>query len=142
MTAEATRNFPESSNYRAPDNFDRFVDDLRAAARPSGLPIINPKLFASALSMDIQVLANRAHVHRTTITRAEGSEKLQKFLREAMRVLAAATDINGNFHDALFWFRNEPISAFDYQTPEQLVSDGRADDLLRYVRALSAGAVG
>ncbi|MGM0521997.1 MAG: DUF2384 domain-containing protein, partial [Pseudomonadota bacterium] len=47
-----------------------------------------------------------------------------------------------DFHDALFWFRNEPIGAFDYKTPEQLVSEGRADDLLRYVKALQAGVVG
>ncbi|MAM58918.1 MAG: DUF2384 domain-containing protein [Salinicola sp.] len=142
MATEALRQPIEPSNYRAPDSFDRFVQDLRAAARPGGHPIINPRLFASALSMDIQVLASRAHVHRTTINRAEGAEKLQSFLRDAIRVLAAATDINGSFHDALFWFRNEPISTFDYQTAEQLVSDGRSEDLLRYIRALQAGVVG
>lgn len=142
MTTEAIHETLEPSSYRAPDSFDRFVQDLKTAARPGGQPIISPRLFASALSMDIQVLANRAHVHRTTIARAEGAEKLQGFLREAIRVLAAATDINGNFKDALFWFRNEPISTFDYQTAEQLVSDGRSEDLLRYVRALKAGVVG
>ncbi|MFC0266608.1 hypothetical protein [Kushneria aurantia] len=142
MSSEAIRAPLEPSSYRAPESFDRFVQDLRVAARPGGQPIINPRLFASALSMDIQVLANRAHVHRTTIARAESAEKLQAFLREAIRILAAATDINGNFQDALFWFRNEPISTFDYQTAEQLVSEGRSEDLLRYIRALRAGVVG
>jgi len=142
MTAEVLRETIEPGGYRAPESFDRFVQDLKTAARPGGQPIISPRLFASALSMDIQVLASRAHVHRTTIARAEGAEKLQAFLREAIRVLAAATDINGNFHDALFWFRNEPISTFDYHTAEQLVSGGRSEDLLRYIRALQAGVVG
>ncbi|MCS2608457.1 DUF2384 domain-containing protein [Halomonas dongshanensis] len=142
MTTEALHESLELSSYRAPESFDHFVQDLKTAARPDGQPIISPRLFASALSMDLQILAKRAHVHRTTIARAAGSEKLQSFLRDAMRVLAAATDINGNFHDALFWFRNEPISAFDYKTPEQLVSDGRSEDILRYVCALQAGAVG
>ena len=92
--------------------------------------------------MDIQTLAVRAHVHRSTITRAQGAEKLQAFLRDAIRVLGAAADINGNLPDALFWFRNEPIAIFDYQTPEQLVSDGRANDLLRYTQSLRAGVLG
>lgn len=139
MSTEALR---DPTEYHAPASFERFVSDLRNSARAGGEPIINPRLFASALGMDIQTLAARAHVHRTTITRAHGAEKLQAFLRDALRVLGAAADINGNLPDALFWFRNEPISTFDYQTPEQLVSTGRADDLLRYVQSLKAGVVG
>jgi hypothetical protein len=141
MTAEALRD-PDPAEYHAPASFERFVADLKASARASGEPIINPRLFSSALSMDIQTLAARAHVHRSTIARAQGAEKLQAFLRDAIRVLGAAADINGNLPDALFWFRNEPIPPFDYQTPEQLVSAGRADDLLRYVQSLKAGVLG
>ncbi|MCK0768117.1 MULTISPECIES: hypothetical protein [Chromohalobacter] len=63
-------------------------------------------------------------------------------LRDAIRVLGVAADINGNLPDALFWFRNEPIPPFDYQTPEQLVSAGRTDDLVRYVQSLKAGVTG
>jgi hypothetical protein len=143
MTAEVLRDpLPDPAEYQAPASFERFVADLRASARAGGEPIINPRLFASALGMDIQTLAARAQVHRTTIARAQGAEKLQAFLRDAIRVLGAAADINGNLPDALFWFRNEPISLFDYQTPEQLVSAGRTDDLLRYVQSLNAGVVG
>ncbi|EPC00601.1 hypothetical protein L861_06585 [Litchfieldella anticariensis FP35 = DSM 16096] len=81
-------------------------------------------------------------VHRVTISRALGSEKPQGFLRAALQVLHAATDINGNFQHALFWFRNEPISAFDYKSAKPLVSEERAKDLVRYFQALKAGAVG
>ncbi|GHB14362.1 hypothetical protein GCM10007159_40950 [Modicisalibacter luteus] len=56
--------------------------------------------------------------------------------------MGAAADINGSYQDAAFWFRNEPIGAFDYRPPEQLVSEGRAEDLLRYVLSLRAGAAG
>lgn len=76
------------------------------------------------------------------LARAQGAEKLQGFLRDAMRVMRAAVDINHSLPDALFWFRNEAIGSFDYQTPEQLVSDGRTDDILRYVKSLRVGAVG
>jgi hypothetical protein len=45
-------------------------------------------------------------------------------------------------NQALFWYRNEPLPVFDYKTAEQLVSDGRTDDLLRYVSSFEAGAAG
>lgn len=45
-------------------------------------------------------------------------------------------------HRALFWYRNEPLSVFDYKTAERLVSEGRTDDVIRYISALEAGAAG
>lgn len=70
--------------------------------------------------------------------RAPGS--VQDFLREALRVIKAATDLNGDLHKALFWYRNEPLSVLGYGTAEWLVSEGRIDDLLRYVASIEAGA--
>ncbi|MBY8610678.1 DUF2384 domain-containing protein, partial [Burkholderia arboris] len=71
-----------------------------------------------------------------------GSESVQKFLRDALRIIRAATDISGDVQRALFWYRNEPLPTFDYKTAEQLVSEGRTEDLLRYVTSLEAGAAG
>ncbi|TLF45917.1 DUF2384 domain-containing protein [Halomonas urmiana] len=139
MSAEA---LIDPNDYQAPKTYERFVEDLKRSATAAGKPIIDPRLFARALGMDLQVLAADAHVHRVTLSRAQGSEKLQGFLRDALQVLRAATDINGDFRHALFWFRNEPISTFDYRTPERLVSEGRTQDLVRYLQALKAGAVG
>ncbi|MCG7602127.1 DUF2384 domain-containing protein [Halomonas sp. McH1-25] len=139
MSAEA---IIEPSGYEAPDTFDQFIFDLKARARHDKSPIISPKMFCLALGMDVQTLAARAHVHRVTVNRAQGAEKLQAYLRDAVRVMSAAAELNGAFQDAAFWFRNEPISAFDFKTPEQLVSEGRAEDLLRYVQSLIAGAAG
>ena len=124
----------EPSDYVAPDTFNQFLADLKARARQTKSPIISPRMFCLALGMDVQTLASRAHVHRVTVNRAQGAEKLQTYLRDAVRVMGAAADINGNF--------NEPISAFNFRTPEQLVSEGRAEDLLNYVQSLHAGAAG
>lgn len=132
----------EPSDYVAPDTFNQFLADLKARARQTKSPIISPRMFCLALGMDVQTLASRAHVHRVTVNRAQGAEKLQTYLRDAVRVMGAAADINGDFQDAAFWFRNEPISAFNFRTPEQLVSEGRAEDLLNYVQSLHAGAAG
>ncbi|KVO45923.1 hypothetical protein WJ85_10020 [Burkholderia ubonensis] len=78
----------------------------------------------------------------TTMSRLAGSESVQKFLRDALRIIRAATDISGDVQRTLFWYRNEPLPTFDYKTAEQLVSEGHAEDLLRYVTSLETGAAG
>ncbi|SEK86610.1 DUF2384 domain-containing protein [Halomonas daqiaonensis] len=57
-------------------------------------------------------------------------------------VLDAAEQVCGSRARARHWFYNEPIDVFDHQTAEQMVSAGRADDLLRYLRSLEAGWLG
>lgn len=120
--------------------FQHFVDFLRETDTP--VPLLSPKRFSQALHIDLQMLAEQAHVHRNTITRAPGSRGVQEFLREALRIIKAATDLNGDLNKALFWYRNEPLSVFDYKTAERLVSEGRTDDLLRYIASIEAGAAG
>ena len=86
--------------------------------------------------------ANQAGVHRNTLSRAPHSLSVQRFLREAVRVIRAATDLGGDVNKALFWYRNEPLRPFGYKTPECLVAEGRSEDLLRYVISLEAGSTG
>lgn len=122
----------------------RSFGDLQAFLREPDLPapLLSPRRFAQALHIDLQTLAEQARVHRNTISRAPGSRGVQDFLREAMRVIKAATDLNGDLGRALAWYRNEPLAVFAYKTPERLVAEGRSDDLLRYVMSLEAGAAG
>lgn len=121
-------------------NFEQFMQALREPQE--GASVLSPKRFAQLLNIDLQTLAAQAHVHRNTISRAPGTESVQRFLREALRVIRAATDLCGDVVQAVFWYRNEPLPAFGYRTAEQLVSDGRTDDVLRYVLSLEAGAAG
>jgi len=120
--------------------YQHFIDYLKDPE--SSAPLLSPKRFSQALHIDLQTLAEQAHVHRHTITRAPGSRGVQDFLREALRIIKAATDLNGDLHRALFWYRTEPLSVFGYKTAERLVSEGRTDDVLRYVASLEAGAAG
>ncbi|MDP1906427.1 MAG: DUF2384 domain-containing protein [Pseudomonadota bacterium] len=121
-------------------SFEGFLDFLRD--QNMGAAALSPKRFSEVFSMDIQTLATQAHVHRNTISRAPASESVQRYLREALRVIRAATDLTGDVNRALFWYRNEPLQPFGYKTAEQLVSDGRTEDLLRYIESLGAGAAG
>ncbi|WAG17942.1 DUF2384 domain-containing protein (plasmid) [Burkholderia gladioli] len=59
-----------------------------------------------------------------------------------VRAIHAATDRSGDVHRALFWYHHAPLPAFDYQTAESLVSAGHAEDVVRYVTSLEAGAAG
>jgi hypothetical protein len=121
-------------------NFEGFLNFLRD--QEVGAAVLSPRRFSEVFSMDLQTLAAQAHVHRNTISRAPGSESVQRFLREALRVIRAATDLSGDVEQALFWYRNEPLQPFGYKTAEQLVSDGRTEYLLRYIESLEAGAAG
>lgn len=122
------------------NGFEGFIDFLRD--QEAGASILSPKRFSDVLSIDVQTLAMQAHVHRNTISRAPASESVQKFLREALRVMRAAHDLNGDVGRAIFWYRNDPLPPFGYKTAEQLVSEGRAEDVLRYVGSIEAGAAG
>jgi hypothetical protein len=122
------------------NNYERFVEQLQDPETPG--PVLSPKRFSQALHIDLQTLAEQAHVHRNTISRAPTSQSVQRFLREALRVIKAGTDLSGDVNKALFWYRNEPLSAFGYKTAEQMVSDGRTDDVLHYICSLEAGAAG
>lgn len=105
-------------------------------------PTLSPKRFSEVMHIDLQTLADQARVHRSTVMHAPGSRGVQNFLREVLRVIKAAADLNGDLNNALFWYRNEPLSAFGYRTAERLVSEGRADDLLRYTASIEAGVAG
>jgi hypothetical protein len=121
-------------------DFDGFVEFLHDST--IGLPTLSPSRFSEVMHIDLQTLASQAHVHRNTLQRAPGSESVQRFLREAIRVIRAALDLNGDLERAIFWYRNIPIPTFGYKTAEMLVTDNRTEDLLNYLDSLEAGPVG
>ncbi len=120
-------------------DFDRFLDFLNGDTKR---PLISPKSFALVFNFDMQSLAAAAHVHRNTVTRAPESESVQRYLRESIRIVRAAADAAHSIEKAIFWYKNHPIPTFDYKTAQQLVSDGRSDDLIRYLQSLRAGFSG
>jgi uncharacterized protein (DUF2384 family) len=56
--------------------------------------------------------------------------------------MRAAADIAGSVEDAIYWFKNNPLPLFDYKTPQDLVSEGRTEALIRYIQSLQAGYAG
>lgn len=121
-------------------NSDDFLNYLRGSDETS--KSLSPERFSEVFHVDFQTLAAQAHVHRNTISRAPTSAGVQRYLREAVRVIYAAINISGDVERAIFWYRNAPIAPFNYKTAEDLVSEGRIEDVIRYIQSLEAGALG
>ncbi|WP_175760713.1 DUF2384 domain-containing protein [Burkholderia ambifaria] len=115
---------------------------LMSYLRDANAVSISPCRYISVLRLELQDIAKQAHVHRSTISRAPDSETIQRFLRETLRVLRAATDVSGDVERAIFWFKNEPLREFDYKTAQTLVSEGRADAAIKYLQMAEAGFLG
>jgi uncharacterized protein (DUF2384 family) len=59
------------------------------------------------------------------------------------RVLKAATAASGgDATKAERWYLQEQLDTFDRKTPATLVSEGRAEDVLKYIESLEAGPTG
>ncbi len=118
------------SNMTSADSgFNAFLAQLQEP----GKPLISPLRFAEMLHLEQQKLAELAHVHRNTVSRMPASPRLLDFLRDAVRVLAAAFTLAGSADRALYWFRSHPLQDFNYKTPEALVSEGRANAVIQYI---------
>ena len=130
---------PHASTLERP-SYDDFLYSLQDPEIPA--PALSPRLFSQALQLDLQSLADQAHVHRNTLRRAPTTPSVQRYIRESVKVIKAAFSLSGDMAKALIWYRNDGLECFGYKTAEELVSDGRTEDVLRYMASLQAGAAG
>lgn len=110
--------------------------------REPNTPYLSPARVGAFFGFRVQELAERAHVHRNTPTSRPQAPQLQKYLQEMIRVLSVATEMTGDAERAAFLLRNEPLRAFDYKTADQLVQEGRTDDVIRYLESFAGGSAG
>ncbi|WP_414695087.1 antitoxin Xre/MbcA/ParS toxin-binding domain-containing protein [Paraburkholderia sp.] len=61
---------------------------------------------------------------------------------DELRVIRAALEVSGDADKAQDWFRHTPLPCFSGRTAWQLVREGRAGDVLRYIASFDAGCVG
>ncbi len=115
-----------------------FAEEFRAP----GQTVIQPERFASALNLQVQELAQLAHVHRTTVSEAPANVRLQSYLRRAVQVLSAALEVANDRDRAIYWYRNVPIAEFGHRTAEQLVADNKTEAVLSYLDSIGAVSTG
>ncbi|RUL65812.1 hypothetical protein EKH79_03620 [Dyella dinghuensis] len=58
---------------------------------------------------------------------------------EVLSVLRTAQEIEPNPNAVIFWYQHVKIRELDSMTAEQLVLEGRATDVVRFLRAIQSG---
>ena len=110
--------------------------------REGSTSYVSPKKLGSLLGLQVQDIADRAHVHRNTITRNPNSSEVQRFLNQLLRVLFIATSLTGSVERAAYLIRNEPLPAFEGKTADALIQEGRAQAVIDYLMSFEGGAAG
>lgn len=104
---------------------------------------LSPVRVGNTLGLSVQALAKRARVSPSTPAVRPEDEALQCYLRDVVRVLTAAvTAAGGDDKHAAFWFMNEPLRDFYYQTPDALVETGKAQVVIDYIESIASGSTG
>ncbi|MCR6625824.1 MAG: hypothetical protein NVV67_06050 [Pseudoxanthomonas sp.] len=100
-------------------------------------------LFAEQFRVDLETLANLAHIPPEAISHAPESELLQNYMRNAASVIAALNEFSDlDIERAITWFRHAPLIELGGTTAEQYVSQGRTASVHAYALNLAAGATG
>jgi len=116
---------------------------LAEALREPDQVYLSPRRIGDALGLPVQSLAERARVSRNTPTARPQNEHLQQYLRDVVRVIAAAEDAAGGDRTrAIFWLINDPLAEFDYLTADALVQAGKAQVVIDYIESIAGGATG
>lgn len=99
-----------------------------------------PSLMAEVLRTNIDEIARTVGLGRDALVRRNrvGNPKTQKRLREMIEILNRVSPRFGSDLMAYAWYRSTPLPGFGV-SPMQLVRDGRADLVMRYIDRLDAG---
>ncbi|MGO1073836.1 hypothetical protein [Lysobacter sp. CA199] len=112
--------------------FEIFMDSLRIP----GSPHISPKRVIGVLGIRAKDLAAISNPRGNVIIRnTHGTVKLQKALRNLVRILSAASANHTIAEQLLYWFMNYPLPQFYYRTPYEMYAEGRTEELLSLLSA-------
>jgi hypothetical protein len=119
--------------------FDVFVEGLREP----GTPFLSPARMAGALCIEAQQLATIAGVHRNTVRVNPHAPRLQKSMRDILRVVSAVVDgFDRSPEDAMFLIHNRPIPELGHRNAIELIREGKTDAVLQYLASIESGFVG
>lgn len=116
--------------------------DFIESVRQPGSSIISAPSLAKKLGLQLQELAAIAGVHRNTVRLHPKSQKLQLTLRDVLRLVSVASELQADPDRLMFMLKNEPIPTFRHKTLLQLVGEGRVDDAIGYLESISSGYTG
>ena len=110
---------------------DDFVEDQ----------VFSPALVADALRTTKLEIAGTLGLGKEAFTRASRvkARKTQTRLRQMLEILNRVEDASGSPLAAYAWFRAEPLPGFGGATPDQLLREGKADQVHAYLDRIMAG---
>jgi len=103
---------------------------------------IVPRALGEYMHMEIGALSKMSHVNRNTLTRNPASPKVQQALKPVVEILTIAAELTNSPGKAIAWFRHQPLSDFDFKTPQELVTEGHAEAVKSHLRMLADGIYG
>lgn len=111
--------------------FNEFVEDQ----------VFSPTLVADALRTTKSEIAGTLGLGKDAFTRASRvrARKTQTRLRQMVEILNRVEDASGSPLAAYAWFRAEPLPGFGGATPDQLLREGKADQVHAYLDRITAG---
>jgi uncharacterized protein (DUF2384 family) len=121
-----------------PPSFETVLSTWRMA----DVPAYRPDRIAEALHLSRVDLAAFAGVDRGTLATTPLNTRLQRSLRDIVRVLSAASAVSGSAEAAIAWFLTTPLPPFGHRRAFDVLADGRVDDLVTYLDMIAGGATG
>lgn len=112
-----------------------FLENLREP----GTSRFSPTSVAHLFDMPLQELAGLAKVHLNTLRTHPESPKLQRTLRDLVRLLYAAHVAQPDLTRAVFLLKIEPIPSFGHKTLLELVAADQINDAVEYLESITGG---
>ena len=103
--------------------------------------VFSPTLVATALRTTKTEIANTLGLGQDAFSRTSRirARKTQTRLRQMLEILHRVSAHTGSDLAAYAWFRAELLPSFGGMTPDQLVREGKADDVHTYIDRVMAG---
>jgi hypothetical protein len=126
------RKFPTQPAVRGYSFVVRFLDD-------SGKLVLDD--LSQSFGLSKMQLAETVGVRPETLHRTQRAlaPKTQSRVREMLEIVGRVADWAGGEHQALAWYRAEPIPEFGGRTAESLVKEGKATAVREYLDHVALG---
>lgn len=114
-------------------------DFLAGMYLPGG--IVATDRLAEELRITKQELANATGLSRDAVSKSARlkADATQARLRDVVEIINRVLPWSGSVQQAFAWYRSQPLPSFGDQTAEDLVKDGRAEAVKRYLSRIALG---